>query len=255
VRSLALVLAALVLAGCGGKHAAAPNIPPPPPFDQRCGVKTDSTARSLWFRATDGTLLDGVELGEGARGVILLHQSPNDLCGWALYAPILARQGFHLLLVDLRAFGLSHRGPYGGRRGAEADVRGAVDELKELGAEKVALVGASYGGVAELVAAPALDSDVAGVASLSGELALPNSQLDALRAVPDLTAPLLVMGSREDGSLDERDARRLVRAAGSEQKSLVEFDGELHGWDLLYNEETKTRANRLLVEFLRRVTE
>ena len=103
---------------------------------------------------------------------MFLHESPDDLCGWEPYAAEVAKRGFHVLLVDLRAFGLSQRGPYGGRRGAVADVRGAVDELKHLGAKQVAVVGASYGGVTALAAAPALGPQIAGVASLSGELDL-----------------------------------------------------------------------------------
>jgi len=55
-----------------------------------------------------------VELGGGARGVILLHESPADLCGWAPDGETLAERHFHVLLVDLRNFGLSHRGAFGG---------------------------------------------------------------------------------------------------------------------------------------------
>ena len=90
------------------------------------------------MKASDGTKLDGAEAGSGERGVVMLHESPADLCGWEPYGAELVRQGFHVLLVDLRAYGLSQRGPYGGRRGAVADVRGAVDELKHRGAKQVA---------------------------------------------------------------------------------------------------------------------
>ncbi len=255
MRPLLLACVVLVLAGCGGRHVAAPNLPPPPPLRERCGGDASEDGNSLWFRASDGTLLDGVELGEGDRGVVLLHESPADLCGWAPYGARLAKQGFHVLLVDLRAFGLSHRGPYGGKAGAVADVRGAVDELNDLGAKHVAVVGASYGGVTALVAAPALGSSIAAVASLSGELVLGNAGLNALAAMHAIHVPLLIMGSRADPYLDERDARKLVRAATSTNPQLVEFDGQSHGWNLLADSGTSARANRVLVGFLRRVTE
>jgi len=235
--------------------AAAPNIPPPPPLQKRCGSDASGDAKTLWFRASDGTLLDAAELGEGDRGVVLLHESPADLCGWAPYGSKLAKQGFHVLLVDLRAFGLSHRGAYGGKAGAVADVRGAADELKKLGAKHVAVVGASYGGATALVAAPALGTEIAAVASLSGEPALGNAGLNALAAMHAIRVPLLIMGSRDDPYLDERDARQLVRAAAETHPQLVEFDGESHGWNLFADSKTSARANRVLVGFLRRVTE
>jgi pimeloyl-ACP methyl ester carboxylesterase len=248
-----LLLATVLLAGCGGGHAR-PATPSPAPLGERCG-DVHAESRTLWFTASDGTRLDGAELGTGPRGVILLHESPADLCGWEPYAEKLAGRGFHVLLVDLRGFGLSNPGRYGSARGAVADVRGAVDTLARLGAKRVALVGASYGGVNALVAAPALGARIAGVASLSGELFL-GAQLNAYAAVPRLRVPLLVMGSRDDRYLSGTEARELVRAAGSPKKSLVEFDGSFHGWDLLLAAppEERRRADNVLVEFLARVT-
>ena len=108
--------------------------------------------------------------------------------------------------------------------------------------------------VALLVAAAALGKNIAGVASLSGELDLANANLDALAAVPKIGVPLLIMGSRDDRYLDAHDAQKLLRAAGSSQKSLAEFAGADHGWDLLALSHAQP-ANRLLVRFLRRVTE
>ena len=250
-----LLAAVLVLAGCGSEHShAAPSAPPPTSLAERCGG-THTKWRTLWLHAADGTRLDGAVTGTGGSGVVFLHESPADLCGWEPYGATLARRGFRVLLVDLRAFGLSGRGRYGGKRGGVADVRGAVHELKRLGAKRVALVGASYGGATALVAAPALGSQIAGVASLSGELALPNAQLNALATVPRLRVPLLVLGSRGDPYLDAADARRLLRAAGPKQKTLVEFDGTSHGWNLLGDASTRTRADRELVAFLRRVAQ
>jgi pimeloyl-ACP methyl ester carboxylesterase len=251
----ALLASALVLAGCGGSHAHARSAAPAPPpaLAKRCGT-VHSSARTLWFSASDGTRLDGAEFGSGPHGVILLHESPADLCGWVPYGTMLSRRGFHVLLVDLREFGLSARGPYGGERGAVADVKGAVAELERLGAKRVALVGASYGGVNALVAAPALGSAIAGVASLSGELELGDGQFDALSAVRRITVPLLVLGSRDDRYLPAADARRLVRAARQTRARLVEFAGSYHGWDLLDVSPQRRRADRVLVGFLRQVT-
>jgi len=201
-----LLVVAALLAGCGSGDHAQPAVKPPPPLVTRCGdVNGGVPSRTLWFSASDGTRLDGVELGGGARGVILLHESPADLCGWAPYGETLAQRHFHVLLVDLRNFGLSHRGAFGGPRGAIADVRGAVGKLRTLGAKRIVVVGASYGGVNALVAAPALGSRISAVASLSGELSL-GDDFNALAAVRHIRVPLLVMGSRDDRYLSAHEA-------------------------------------------------
>lgn len=212
-------------------------------------------AKTLWFRAADGTRLDGAEVGFGKRGVILLHESPADLCDWAPYAKSLATRGFHVLLVDLRGYGLS-RGAPDGARGATADVHGAVDELKSLGATKVALVGASYGGATAMVAAPTMGSAIAGIANLSGETVLHEGsadELNALAAVKRLHVPFLVLASRNDHWLLGAEARKLVSAAESRDKQVVVYPGYRHGWDLLYMPPRKP-ADTALVAFLRRVT-
>jgi dienelactone hydrolase len=129
-----------------------------------------------------------------------------------------------------------------------------VDELKHRGAKQVAVVGASYGGVTALVAAPELGPEISGVASLSGELELKNARLNALAAMPQIQVPVLVMGSREDPYLDETDARELLQAATASRAQLVEFDGSDHGWNLL-DRPHKQRAYAVLVGFLRSVTQ
>lgn len=247
-----LLVTVLLLAGCGGGGDRVTG-PPLPPIAKRCG-SAHADWQTLWLKASDGTKLDGAEAGSGSRGVLMLHESPADLCGWEPYGAELVRQGFHVLLVDLRAYGLSQRGPYGGQRGAVADVRGAVDELKHRGAKQVAVVGASYGGVTALAAAPELGPEISGVASLSGELELKNAGLNALAAMPQIQVPVLIMGSRKDPYFDENDARELLRAVTASRAQLVEFDGSDHGWNLL-DPPHKQRAYTFLVGFLRSVTQ
>ena len=252
MRRLLLVALVMLLAGCGDGESGVEG-PPLPAIDKRCG-SAHGDWKTLWFEAADGTKLDGAELGSGERGVVFLHESPNDLCGWEPYAAEVAGRGFHVLIVDMRAYGLSRRGPRGGVRGAVADVRGAVRELKRLGAERVAVVGASYGGAAAVAAAPQLWSEVAGIVSMSGELDLPNAQLHPLAAVPEITVPLLIMSSRKDPLLDEDDARLMLRAAVKSRAQLVLFDGEEHGWNLLERPHKK-RAYQFLIAFLQSVTQ
>jgi hypothetical protein len=91
-------------------------------------------------------------------GVVLSNQSDRNLCGWLPFARVLANLGFQALLYD-----------YGIAGDERDDLAAAVAALRGLGAERVALLGASQGAKASLVAASGIRPPVAGVASLSAE--------------------------------------------------------------------------------------
>jgi pimeloyl-ACP methyl ester carboxylesterase len=254
MRALAacVVLAALA-AGCGesSKPLAAKG-GELPTLASRCGSRLD--ARVGWFRASDGVLLDGAVAGNGKTGVVLAHESPADLCGWTRYAAVLSRAGFRVLLFDHRGFGLS-RSPDDPSKQSRfsRDLEGAVAELKGEGADRVFLMGASFGGVTSMVAGSRLGSRIAGVVSVSGEARLGDRhELDALGAIRMLRAPLLVLGSREDGFLPPSDARALLERAASPHKSLMLFPGSYHGWDLFSDSPSRARASKVVIEFLHR---
>ena len=255
------LLLAVAVVGCGGKSGSSTLADPGgklPTLTERCGQGPGKTVKVTtgWFRAPDGVLLDGASLGDGSTGIALAHESPGDLCGWVSYAGALSRAGFRVLIFDLRGFGLS-QSPTGARSGRfSRDFEGAVDELQREGASKVFVGGASFGGAASMVAGSRLGSKIAGVVSLSGEPDLgnrygPDAELDARAAIPRLRAPLLILGSREDGYLSVEDARSLVRRAGSTYKRLALFPGGYHGWDLVELAPYHARASSVLIDFLR----
>jgi pimeloyl-ACP methyl ester carboxylesterase len=255
-----LFLAVALVSGCGRTtRALEVKGGSLPPLGRRCGSAAAGVkAKVGWFRATDGVLLDGASLGDGKTGVALAHQSPADLCGWLPYAKVLAAAGFRVLAFDHRHFGLSQSPIDAAKCGRfSKDFAGAVAELEHEGADKIFLMGASFGGITTMVAGSRLGSKVAGVISVSGEKQLANrcgpaAELDALDAVPRLRAPFLILGSREDGFLPPADARTLLRRAGSPHKRLVLFPGADHGWDILENAPHRARARSIVQAFLRR---
>lgn len=253
------LLLALATAGCGsGSHRAldAPGRKLPS-LSARCGGPVTATVG--WFRASDGVSLDGAALGSGKTGVVLAHESPADLCGWVPFAQKLARAGFRVLLFDHRQHGLSPSPTDPAKAGHfTPDLEGAVDELKREGADKVFLMGASFGGVTSMVAGSRLGSKIVGVVSASGEAGLgnrfggPEQELDALAAVPNLRVPFLIVGSREDGYLPPSDAKELLQRAGSSHKRLVLFAGDFHGWDLFSLSPDHARATAVVIDFLKK---
>jgi pimeloyl-ACP methyl ester carboxylesterase len=238
----------LVLAGCGGaakKSAPTTTVTPastPAALQQpaeRCGAP-DNPAKLVRLKTSDGLTLDGVSVGKGDLGVVLLHEYPSDLCDWWSYANYLAGRGMRALAIDMRCLGESECGTRG-KAGAVADVRAAIDELRREGAKRVAIVGASYGGAIAVVAGARLK---AAVVDLSGEQSLQGlvpgyDDVDSLAAAPRLRAPALFVVAHNDQYTPIADMRRVYRAAGSREKQLVVLPAEAgHGVAMLPGLET-----------------
>ena len=222
----------------------------PHPLIEKCGSTSGVTATPLWLTARDGVHLYSVEAGSGDVGVVLAHESPADLCGWLPYMATLADSGLRVLAFDFRGFGDSDR-PAANRDfyAYHRDLEAAVARLRSDGAQKVFLVGASFGGVAVMTYGSALP--VSGVVSLSGETHITGARLNALAAVPRLRVPLLIVGSRHDRNLSVPDALRLLRAAGSHDKRTALYPGGFHGWDIVEDAPYAARARALVLAWLK----
>jgi dienelactone hydrolase len=199
----------------------------------------------LRFQASDGTRLVGHRFGKGTTAVVLVHQNEGDLCAWVPYARRLAAQGYFAFPIDLRNFGFSQR--RAGRLGQQVqrDVIAAVNALRRLGKQKIFVVGASYGAIAAVVAAP--NTAVAGVVSLSAPDLFEG--LNGIAAARRLRAPVLYAATEDDqGGRFATAARALYAATPSTQKTLEVLPGDAHGIAMI----TSSPGLRALVErFLR----
>jgi pimeloyl-ACP methyl ester carboxylesterase len=226
------------LRGHGGP-APATTAAPASPVAARCGPP-NAAASLIHFRATDGTRLDGALVGSGRTGVVLLHQYPNNLCGFWPYAVYLAGKGLRVLDVDLRCFGESAC-PASAKGTVADDVAGAVAELRRRGASSVALVGASAGASTALLAGSRLGSKVSSVVSLSGENDLTlllgaNGPPDVASLLRRLTSPTLFLVATNDPSASVDETRAMYAATAARDKRLQVLQGPYvgrHGWDLL----------------------
>jgi alpha-beta hydrolase superfamily lysophospholipase len=127
------------------------------------------------------------------RGV-LAHEYDNDLCGACRFANHPAKRGLRVFAVDVRWFG---RSACPQRDAADWVVDGlvaAVAQLCQRGVTRVALVSASMGGSAALIAATRVKPPVDPVVELSGQ-AKPTSlfriRLNGRGAVQQLTVPTM----------------------------------------------------------------
>ena len=273
--ALAIVLA-VAAAGCAGPSAAPatgtasspatvsePTAPAPAAISQVCGPP-DAPGRLTTIRAADGVRLSAAEAGSGERGVVLIPElGLRGKCGWWDFAAYLAAKGFRVLLFDHRCTSESACASGDAAADLMSDIRGAVSRLRQEGAAKVALVGASQGGSEALIAAALPQRAVAGVVALSAdELTMPLAShpypRTALDAASQLRLPALFAVATQDPFVSVRDSRHLFAVTGSHSKHLIVLSaGAGHGWDLVSSAvpgDARPAFSRTVVAFLRRVT-
>jgi pimeloyl-ACP methyl ester carboxylesterase len=181
-------------------------------------------------------------VGTGPAGVVLVHEYPADLCGFWPFAVYLSHKGMRVLDLDVRCFGLSTCPDGNAKANVIDDVAAAAGELRRHGVKRVALIGASMGGAAVLVAGAKLRPPVAAVVSLSGEsdpsnlVGLPVHTLNAGAAVARLTIPTMFVVATGDRYATVGETRAMYRATRAADKRIEVLSGPdtgLHGWELL----------------------
>jgi pimeloyl-ACP methyl ester carboxylesterase len=227
-RLLIVLLVAALLAACGGSDASdsAPTVPASTSAETAGGETSTTaedellygciepgTARPLTIESA-GAKLDAAVFGEGPMGIVLAHESDGSLCNWASIAPDLADEGFRVLVFD-----------FGEPATVARDMHAATKRIRELGAKKIVLGGASLGGTIALMTA-ARERNVVGAFSLSAPAVYGNAE--GLPAVRRFRGPVLFVAAEDDGNFAD-DARRLYRAAASRDKELLIVPGSEHG--------------------------
>jgi pimeloyl-ACP methyl ester carboxylesterase len=214
----ALIVLGLVASACGGAERQ-PDL---------------SGSRAVSFSSRDGVELEGRLFGQGTSAVVLSHMLPADQRSWFDFAGRLADEGYLVLTYDFRGYCPGGAGgcSQGERDISEIwqDVLGAVDLVRSRGATSVALVGASMGGTASLVAAGQDGVDVEAVITLSAP-----TSIEGLSADPELlqrlsVGKLFVAGV---GDATAADAAQELYATSPPPKRVEIVPADDHGTDLL----------------------
>jgi hypothetical protein len=183
---------------------------------QRPGCAADAGGDFVVSTTSEGDPVAILLIGTGTGGVVLGPQDDGDICQWLPYAKELASR-YRVALFDW------------------ADPRAEVPALaaaalRDAGAQKVVVGGASYGGAMALSQAYRIQPAPAGVLSLGGEITLPG--FDGSAGIQQWTGPLLQISSTDDDFFDSDDAQRLADLhPGAE--TIVMLPGTRHGVELL----------------------
>jgi dienelactone hydrolase len=179
---------------------------------------------------------------------VLAHQGRSDLCEELPFAKRLVSAGLRVLAFDFRGNGHSAY-PSKGGLAYRRDFVAAIEQLRADGARRVVLIGASMGGAAAVQNAGGLP--LAGIVSLSGTRLWSGFGIN--RPGPRaLRAPLLYIGSMDDWRAPLREARGILRAAGSHDVRSVFYRGSLHGWALVQDAPFAAKTRALIVGWIRR---
>jgi len=259
VRLLASIVAVGLFVGCSGGGGSTPESPSAAPSPSASpgsplpeGPPPDSAA--IRFRASDGTRLAGRLFGSGDVGVVLAHQIDNDQRAWFDFAAQLSEAGYAALTFDFRGYcpgGLGGCSANGELQETWSDVLGAVRLLREQGASRVWLIGASVGGDACLVAAATGAPGIAGVITVSTPSFI--GAYDIRRTtMARIATPKLFIAGRLDG--DAPSSARTFYRLSSQPKRLLLLNTAQHGTDLLRfgfaSEEIQQRVRDAIIDQL-----
>jgi dienelactone hydrolase len=193
-----------------------------------------SGSRTVSFESSDGVELDGRLFGEGSTGVVLAHMRGADQSSWYAFARRLADQGYLVLTFDSRG---TCPGGEGGCSSGELeiselwnDVVGATDLVRSEGATSVALVGASMGGTASLVAAAQEGTDAEVVVTLSAPISIEGLVADPTLLQQVGANKLFIAGVGDAAAA--ADAEELY-ATSPPPKRVAIVPADDHGTDLL----------------------
>ena len=241
-RVAAAVLALALLSACGGSGNTE-GAPSPaagttegevsaPEEELVQGCLDPDEARAVTIES--GSTLEAAVLGDGPVGVVLAHELGASLCNWASIAPDLADLGYLVLVFNSAAPATT-----------ASDMLVAAERLRDLGARRIIVGGASLGGTAALMTAVRA-RNIVGAFSLSAPTSY--GDLEGLPAVRRFRGPILFVVGAEDSRF-VLDARRLHRAAVSSEKELLIVAGSEHGTEL-YGGPAAERVRRAVEDLL-----
>lgn len=252
----------LTLNACGPSAVTSSAIPPSPTVESLPVTPVESAfasgnptaapldeiieAHTITFETPDGATITGELYGSGTTAVVFSVMG-NCRPGWRELAQQTAAQGLMALTYTWRDCGPG--GPVNERdliKNFVNDARGAIDFVRQLGAEKIILAGASLGGLAS--AKLAIESNASGLIIFASpvEIARWDFKIEAEDLHTDI--PKLFLTAESDSVVPLASSQALYDLA-AEPKEWQTYPGTAHGTDL-FNEDHGEEAARRILEFI-----
>lgn len=194
------------------------------------------------FTTPDGATLNGLLYGSGSTAVIFSVMG-NCKPGWDEFAQLVAAQGLLTLTYQWR--GCRSNGSVDETQIQKFvdDLRGAVAFMREQGATKIILAGASLGGCASAKLAAEIKADGLIVIASPSEIPQWGFKVDA--ADIDTDIPKLFITAENDTTVSSTFTRELFSLA-AQPKEWQTYSGTAHGTDLFDGEHSEALTQRLL---------
>jgi esterase/lipase len=166
--------------------------------------------------------------------------------GWREFAQLTAAQGLMALMYQWRGckeYRLVHENE---NRNFVDDARGAINFVREQGAEKIVLAGASLGGLAS--AKLAIESQASGIVVVASPPGISQWGFEIEPADLETDIPKLFITAEDDPTVPASATRQLYDLA-AEPKDWQTYPGYVHGTDL-FETESEEEMQRRILEFI-----
>ena len=224
------------------ESASAPGNPTAAPLDDILA------SHKVTFETPDGATIAGELYGSGETAV-LFSVMGNCKPGWRESAQLTAAQGLMALTYPWRGCRDSGLAEQDELQKFVDDARGAISFLREQGAEKIILAGASLGGLAS--AKLAVESQASGIIIVASPSAIPEWGFEIEAADLNTDIPKLFITAENDPTVPASATRQLHDLA-AEPKEWQTYPGDKHGTDLFETESGGEMQQRIL-EFILRI--
>ena len=205
-----------------------------PPAQYCTGVHVPEGLEHQVLTAPDGSMINTAWLGSGSTAAVLLHQTDNNgLCGFLSYAGFLADQQVRVVAIDMCGYSQSFC-QLDSLNDPSLQIKLVSDLLREEGAERITLVGASMGGSVAVTAGAKVQADA--IVDLSGPADFNTSHIST--DAPTVTMPALIAFGETTDPADLAAVKAEFDAMPTTTKKLVTVDSG-HGLELLHKQDSE----------------
>ncbi len=227
------ILLGWIASACSGPAAEASTPVPPQPTP---------AWRSIGFTTPDGATLGGTLYGTGETAVIFSVMG-NCRQGWGEMASLAADHGIMAMTYQWRGCKESGTVVEDEIRKFVEDLRGAINFMRDQGATRIILAGASLGGCAS--AKLAVESQASGLIVIASpsQISQWGFEIDAADMKTDI--PKLFITAENDDTVAASKTQQLFDLA-AEPKEWQTYPGTAHGTDLFKTESGDGLRKRIL---------